>query len=278
MDEGEKAALVLVLLAMVSLGSLGGPLALTLLVFPLPLAWVSLISFKGFRKGALASLAVVPGALLGGKFLVFALALPLGCIWASFQTKNIYNGRNEFYTISKAAGGALMVCGLVASGVLIHAYNTSPQLQEEVRDRVIEEFIRVSALSGGSLEAAAAQQKRAMVELSREVITASEVYVKREMTSSGEPLTPGQLAALERGFEKAGEEIPASLEVSAGGTPGVEEMRPLLEEQMGPYLVPGRTSAVLILVTVMSIVWALQLPFGILAGIYGKLILKRLLG
>jgi hypothetical protein len=258
--------------------SLWAPLSLLFLISPLPVAWVSLISFKGFRRESLASLAVLPGALLGGKFLVFALALPLGCIWASNQARNIYNGRNEFYTLSRAAGGALMVCGLVASGVFIYSYSTDPLLQERVREEVIDQSIRVSALSGGGMEAAFARQKEAMVGFSKEVVTASEVYVKNELASSGELLTPGQLAALERGFEKAREEIPASLEVSPGGTPGVEDLRPLVEEQLRPYLEPGRNSAVLILATVMSIVWVLQLPFGILAGIYGKLILKRLLG
>ncbi|NOZ76748.1 MAG: hypothetical protein GXO65_03540, partial [Euryarchaeota archaeon] len=101
--------------------------------------------------------------------------------------------------------------------------------------------------------------------------------IKEEIQSAGTDFSPGQMAVLDQALRRAGEEIPGrvALKMEEEGQVTSEELRPLLEEQLRPLLAPSTWLYIVVFATVMSGVWIVQMPFGVLCGLYGVLVFRR---
>ena len=87
-----------------------------------------------------------------------------------------------------------------------------------------------------------------------------------------------QADAISRGFQEAASDVPEAIAVDLQeSAQGVDagDLKPLLKEQIRPLLEPGNWLYIMIFVTVMSVVWFIQIPFGAMCALYGKLLFRR---
>lgn len=272
---GTLAGFTILSLSSLALWDIG---ALALLFIPIPFAFTASISFNGFRKESLAGLVALPLAVLGSKFMVIALMLALGCPWVSYQAKNIYNTNNEFYTLFKAPLVAVTLLGILISGTVIYAYHTDPGVRDRVVEEAVESSIKFSSISGGAMGSAQDRQIEFAKELARAVVISTQAVVYSELQDSGVLMTPEQASVIDKGFSEAANKVPLEMEaqlVARSDSISAEDLKTLVEEQIRPLLVPSQWLYLATFFTVMSVVWVVQIPFGLMCALYGKFVFRR---
>ncbi|MDY6770276.1 MAG: hypothetical protein SVU88_04865 [Candidatus Nanohaloarchaea archaeon] len=267
--------------------SLATALVPVALLLPLPAAYIAAVSRHEFRPEAFAAMVTLPLAVLGATFAGVSIGLVLGMLLVSYKARSVYHGDNEFWTFFKASTALITVMALVLGISAAYAYSSSATIRGEVRGNLtavtVETATEFVDLSGGS--SPSSQVSRAAVQIARNVseqsIVATEEAVFQAVAQDG-TFSDQQRQVLRTAFDQSRQQIPDQLSTAAQqqiesqlqARGGVEEE--IIRSRTAPIIetVTAPTAPVLaaIALAVVSLVYILKFPVGLLGGIYGTVV------
>lgn len=270
----------------------------------LPIAWIANMSFERFRIESLAAFIVLPGVFRGGMFAVVCLGLPVAVVFASYLARSTYNGKNPFWTCFKASASLVTVMAVLMATAGAYSMATDQAMRDTVRegvtDRVADRATEVAneSLNGGG---AGDQQQQMLVTLASDLsrnVSASTILVSRrsveatmdQLEGTPEEFSSTQRTVISQTFDRLERELPQNLssqvsdrieqrfEEQGGLQPSdgqlEDEVRDRVDAGLDTIFEDRRALAGMTFVVVLSLVYALKIPFEVLGGVFGYLLYR----
>jgi len=278
---------------------------LFLALMVLPIAWIANMSFERFRIESLAAFLVLPGVFRGGVFAVVCLGLPVAVVFASYLTRSTYNGRNPFWTCFKAGASLVTVMALLMGTAGAYSMATDQAMRDTVRQGVTERVadrateVANDTLNGG--EGAGGQQQQLLVTMTSQVarnVSASTIVVSRrsveatmdQLDGSSEAFSSTQRTVISQTFDRLEQQAPQNIsqqvadrieqrfENQGGLQPSEDqledEVRDRVDAGLDTVFEDRRALSAMTFVMILSLVYALKIPFELLGGIVGYLLYR----
>lgn len=280
------------------------PLFLTL---PLPAAYITLISKKRFRKEALGTTVVLPIAVLGQLFTVFAAGIVLGSIFVSYKAKSVYNGRNVNWMHFRAAGGMIVLIAVVAGLVAASFYSSTQPFRADIRGNITQESVDMAmdyaetAGVGGQQPQSTGAQAQQLTNLvgplasnlstasirSTETVVFGAVQQTRDRDSS--KFDASERTVLRTAFDTAENQVPSTVRQQAeqtmqqqlqkmGGAAEVKKetlrsmVTPRVRKVVNRIITDSQAMTAVAFVSAFSVVMLFKLPFAFLSALYAAII------
>lgn len=271
-----------------------------------PIAWVANMSFERFRVESLAAFLVVPGVFRGGLFAVVCLGLPVAVVFASYIARSTYNGKNPFWTCFKTGASLVTVLAILTATSGAYSMATDQDMRDTVRqgvaDRVADRATEVANETlNGEGNGAVEQQRQMFVTMTSQVarnVSSSTILVSRrsvvatmdQLEGTSEAFSSTQRTVLSQTFDRLEQELPGNISGQVGerveqrfeDQGGFRPSSGQLEEEVEGRVDAGldaifedrRALAGMTFVVVLSLVYALKIPFELLGGVFGYLLYR----
>jgi hypothetical protein len=277
---------------------------LAALVFPI--AWIANMSFERFRIESLAAFLVLPGVFRGGLFAVVCLGLPIAVVFASYLARSTYNGKNPFWTCFKAGASLVTVMAVLMATAGAYSMATDQDMRDTVRqgvtDRVADRATEVAneTINGGG-DGALEQQQQMLVTMTSQVarnVSASTILFSRrsvtatmdQLDGTSEEFSSTQRTVIAQTFDRLDQQVPQNIsrqvtdrieqrfEDQGGLQPSEgqleDEVRDRVDAGLDAIFEDRRALAGMTFVMVLSLVYALKIPFELLGGVFGYLLYR----
>jgi hypothetical protein len=280
-----------------------------LLTLPLPAAYIALISKRRFRKEALGTAVVLPFALLGQLFTVFAAGMVLGSLFVSYKGKSVYNGRNVNWMHFRAAGGMIVLTAVVAGLVAASFYSNTAPFREDIRGNITQEsvdmamdYAETAGVGGDEVQPestdAQAQQLTSLMgplaaNLSVASIRSTETIVFRAVQETrnrdSSKFDASERTVLRTAFDTAENQVPSTVQQQAEQTmqrqlqemDGAADVKqdtlrsmvtPRVRKVVNRIITDSEAMTAVAFVSASSIVMLFKLPYAFVGALYAAII------